>query len=65
MTILEEAQLALHRSPWFRLGQAVYNAAYKRSPAVVRSLIGTDLDPFYHDERIDAFLARLRELGVQ
>ena len=65
MTILEEAQLILHRSPWFRLGQAVYDAAYKRSPAVVRTLLGSHLDPFYHDERIDAFLARLRVLGVQ
>lgn len=65
MTILEEAQLILHRSPWFRLGQAVYNIAHSRNP-LVRHLSGTALDPFYHDDRIEAFLARIKELwGVQ
>lgn len=65
MTILEEARLVLHRSPWFRLGQAVYNIAYTRSPQV-RKLAGTALDPFHDDSRIDAFLARIKELwGVQ
>lgn len=65
MTILEEAKLVLHRSPWFRLGQAVYNVAYQRNP-LVRQLNGTTLDPFNDDTRIDAFLARIKELfGVQ
>lgn len=65
MTILEEARLVRHRSPWFRLGQAVYNVAHTRNPAVVRTLAGSNIDPFHNDDNIHAFLARLRELGVQ
>lgn len=38
-----------------RLGQAVYNAAYDRNPAVAH-LAGTMVDPFNHDDRILAFL---------
>jgi hypothetical protein len=45
-----------------RLGQAVYNAARERYPAVVVDLAGSDVDPFYKSERIRAFLARLTEL---
>lgn len=65
MTILEEARLVRHRSPWFRLGQAVYSVAHARNPKVVRELAGSNIDPFHDNKNIDAFLARLRELGVQ
>ncbi len=46
-----------------RLGQAVYNIARDRYPAVVINYLnGSDVDPFYKSERIRAFLARLTEL---
>ena len=61
MTILEEARHAVFTTPDLRLGQAVWNAAVHRCPAV-RFLAGSALDPFYDDTRIRAFLARIREL---
>jgi hypothetical protein len=65
MTILEEARRDMKEWPQLRLGQAVFNIAHGRCPQV-RHLTGTALDPFYHDDRIDAFLARIKELfGVQ
>ncbi len=65
MTILEEAKADMKKWPHLRLGQAVFNAAHRRNPLVIR-LTASIVDPFYHDDRIDAFLARIKELfGVQ
>ena len=59
MNILEEAQKMAEVYD-IRLGQAVYNIAYGRNPAVAQ-LVGSDVDPFYHDSRIDAFLETIGE----
>ena len=65
MTILEQAKRDMKEWPQLRLGQAVWNAAHRRCPAV-RIFTATRLDPFHHDSRIEAFLARIKELwGVQ
>lgn len=41
-----------------RLGQALYNVAYSQNPAIAH-LAGTEVDPFYDDSRIEAFLDRI------
>lgn len=61
MTILEEAQQSILRNPCLRLGQEVFNIATERHPCV-RQLTGTDIDPFYDDSRIEAFLTKLEEI---
>lgn len=45
-----------------RMGQSYYNAAYSMNPGVAH-LAGTNLDPFYIDERLGLFLAALRGEG--
>lgn len=41
-----------------RRGQAYYNAAYEMNPAVAH-LCGTDVDPFYDDNKVGAFIEKL------
>ncbi len=65
MTILEEAKKQIRRQPELRLGQAVFNIAYKRNAGVVRELCSSVLDPFYDDKKITLFLSRLRDQGVE
>ncbi len=65
MTILEEARKQIQRQPQLRLGQHVFNIAYKRNAGVVRELCSSVLDPFYDDKKITLFLSRLREQGVE
>lgn len=55
MSLLEDARKDADKLD-IRLGQAVYNLAYDRNPAVAR-VAGTPIDPFHDDSRIDAFLA--------
>jgi hypothetical protein len=43
-----------------RRGQQMYNALYHINPKVAESVGGTELDPFYHDDRIDKFLATIK-----
>lgn len=62
MTIVEEALLEMDHYPDLRLGQAVYNIAIERDPSA-RILCGTEVDPFYDDSRVDAFLKKLEELA--
>lgn len=51
-----------------RYGQAVFNSAYGLFPNEVGEIVATELDPFYNDSRVKAFLAgltnRLNNLGV-
>lgn len=66
MTILEAAHQDVKKWPELRLGQTVYNIAHHRHPEVVRILVGSDIDPFYHNDRIEAFLAHLKlEHGIE
>jgi hypothetical protein len=60
--LLTALKAVLDSNHELRLGQAVYNVARDRYPAVVVNLAGSDVDPFYRSERIRAFLARLTEL---
>jgi hypothetical protein len=50
-----------HKSRGERLGQALYNEAYSRNPAVAH-LAGGEFDPFYRDENIPSFLDTLTGL---
>lgn len=42
-----------------RFGQAVFNTAYGMFPDEVGEVVATQWDPFYNDERVNEFLARL------
>lgn len=41
-----------------RIGQAMYNALYYVKPELAESL--GDVDPFYHDSRITAFINHIK-----
>ena len=58
--IVASARNVVKNDPSLRLGQAVFNLIYKRNPAV--SLVGTEVDPFYDDSKIEAFLEAERKL---
>ena len=45
--------------PHLRLGQAVFNLAHLLYPYPTSRLVGTELDPFYDDSRVEAFLKEL------
>jgi hypothetical protein len=40
----------------FRRGQGLYLLLHMVRPELAKAIIGTDLDPFYQDERIDQSL---------
>lgn len=44
-----------------RKGQALFNAAVSVIPELVEELVGTEVDPFYDDSRISAFLTAIGE----
>ena len=41
--------------PFLRLGQITFNEMWEKYPDVCDEIIGSKLDPFYVDERIDSF----------
>lgn len=47
-----------------RFGQALFNVAYGRWPAIVNNLRGSSADPFHNDSAADCFLAALGRRGV-
>jgi hypothetical protein len=55
--LVEVARLSY---PGLRRGQAMFNVACDLDRLALDQLRGTDLDPFYRDERIPAFVAYLR-----
>lgn len=38
-----------------RIGQSVFNTLYDLDPEMADSIRGTDLDPFYNDDRVAKF----------
>lgn len=44
-----------------RLGQRVFNRAHDLRRDLVSPLIGSDVDPFYDDAKIPAFLLTIRK----
>lgn len=58
--LLEECvRVRRHEHPDERYGQAVYNIMLAYRFNQVRVLAGTDLDPFYDDGKVEAFLEHL------
>lgn len=47
----EQANREVRINDW-RMGQAYFNALYALYPDTANEIRGTDLDPFYHSERI-------------
>lgn len=50
--------------PEWRLGQAWCNVLRVADPAAYLELAGTDIDPFYRDDRVPDFLAWLEARSV-
>lgn len=44
-----------------RMGQALFNALHDLSPELADLIRGTDVDPFYNDDRILAFFTFIEE----
>lgn len=68
MKVSEFYKLIEARDPHLRKGQAAYNLAYEIAPAgygqIISEMAGSEIDPFYNDTKLGAFIARLVELGV-
>lgn len=47
-----------------RYGQAVFNTMCEYHPEESRYLVGSHVDPFYRDERVEAFITNVVELAT-
>jgi hypothetical protein len=47
--------------PEWRLGQAYFNFLAQDYPELAKEIAGTDIDPFYVDDRINDFLKHIQE----
>lgn len=45
----------------WRPGQTYFNILFQEHDEFARQIIGTDLDPFFDDNRLPEFLARVRD----
>ena len=43
-----------------RRGQSLYNALHTLQPDIANQICTTELDPFYQDSRIDAFIEAIK-----
>jgi hypothetical protein len=48
-----------------RAGQRAFNELYDEDPVTADAIRGTEFDPFYLDERLPAFHARVEELRAR
>lgn len=48
--------------PELRKGQVVFNLMMERRPWAARALRSTDVDPYYHDDRVDQFVTKCFQL---
>ena len=58
---LERVHLYRKDFPQLRLGQAMYNILNSYHPNLAVSVRGTELDPFYRDDRVEDFLEYIKE----
>lgn len=49
-------------NPTWRKGQTWFNSLSVLYPSVAESIRGTENDPFYNDEKIDAFFKEITEI---
>lgn len=63
-TVAELQQAAQMREEWTkeRKGQSAFNVVNILKPHVSRQIRGTEDDPFFDDERLEAFWTRVGEL---
>lgn len=52
-------------SDTWREGQRAFNELYQDEPEIADAIRGTEYDPFYLDERLPAFLARVAVLRAR
>ena len=45
-----------------RQGQIAFNELYATEPDIANSIRGSEFDPFYDDEKLEAFFERVAEL---
>jgi hypothetical protein len=56
MTLISQiAQRVLARPEQWRRGQAAYNALHELRPDLARRINGSEVDPYYRDERLGIF----------
>ena len=58
-------ELATNRPEWSRKGQHAFNALLDYFPEFAEEIRATQLDPFYHDERIPALFEELNQRFAQ
>lgn len=62
-TMLETALFDMECHPGLRIGQALWNVAYRTvGPPKMNPYVGGEFDPFYHDDRVRAFLGELEKI---
>ena len=60
--IIELAKNEVKNHPYIRMGQAIFNEAYKGYPEATDQLRATEFDCFYNDEKIEGFLSMINTL---
>ena len=45
-----------------RLGQIAFNELYATEPTIANLIRGSEFDPFYDDEKLEAFYEKVAEL---
>ena len=45
-----------------RIGQKAFNDLYESNPKIADAIRGTEYDPFYVDDRLPEFYAKVKEL---
>lgn len=60
--IIELAKNEVEQNPHIRLGQAVFNEAYKSYPEAADKLRGSTDDCFHRDDKIEGFLSMINTL---
>lgn len=55
------AAMLLDANPSWRFGQAVFNAAYMLNEDAAEKLRGSICDPFYNDDKAEAFIEKFVE----
>ena len=62
--LLEGANEMAPGNHLLRRGQMLMNLLWDINPALYSEITGTDIDPFYVDQRVDVFLAYVKEPPV-
>ena len=57
--VVEAARQQHRENPDLRMGQSIFNTLFARHPALANEVRGSEVDPFYIDENLEAFFKEI------